>query len=108
MEPTPQEEPYVTGDNHEREEYEIYERNSYQDETKDSKLQTGGSEFKSKLLISKMATKEIESEAKTLANRIALLENEEKKVLKKIEETKKKALDIMQIKNRNKDASEHK
>jgi len=29
MEPTPQEEPYVTGDNHEREEYEIYERNSY-------------------------------------------------------------------------------
>jgi len=71
-------------------------------------LQTGGSEFKSKLLISKMATKEIESEAKTLANRIALLENEEKKVLKKIEETKKKALDIMQIKNRNKDASEHK
>jgi uncharacterized membrane protein YgaE (UPF0421/DUF939 family) len=29
MEPTPQEEPYVTGDSHEREEYEIYERNSY-------------------------------------------------------------------------------
>ena len=55
-----------------------------------------------------MATKEIENEAKTLANRIALLENEEKKVLKKIEETKKKALDIMQIKNRNKDAQQNK
>lgn len=86
----------------EQEDYEIYERNSYQEDHEDSRFQTGGSEFKSKLLISKMATKEIENEAKTLANRIALLENEERKVLKKIEETKQKALSIMKIKSRNK------
>ncbi len=37
-----------------------------------------------------------------MANRIALLELEEKKANKKIEETRKKASEIMSLKNRNK------
>lgn len=89
------------------EDYEIYERNSFEEE-QGSRFRGSGSEFKSKLLISKMATKEIENEAKTLANRIALLENEERKVLKKIEETKQKALNIMKIKSRNKEHNQSK
>ena len=59
------------------------------------------SQYKSKLLNSKAAAKDIEREALTLRNRIALLEKEEEKVLQKIEGTKKQAMDILQKKNRN-------
>jgi len=38
-----------------------------------------------------------------LANRIALLKQEEKKAWKKIEETKKKANDIVHVRQRNQD-----
>ena len=61
-----------------------------------------GSQMKSRMLISKIATKEIEREAKNLSNRIAYLDQQEQKVLKKIDETRSKALKIMEIKNRNK------
>lgn len=51
----------------------------------------------------KKARKKIEEDARLLANRIALLENEEKKALKKIQETKKKAEEITTLKQRNKE-----
>lgn len=51
----------------------------------------------------KIARKKIEEDTKLLENRIALLENEEKRALKKIEETKKKANNINSYKERNKE-----
>jgi len=48
-----------------------------------------------------MIRKKAEEDAQLLANRIALLQLEEKKAMKKIEETKKKAKEIIELKNRN-------
>ena len=53
----------------------------------------GGSDHK--LLSSKEARKKAEEDSRLLANRIALLKLEERKAWKKIEETKKKAKQIM-------------
>lgn len=47
--------------------------------------------------------KELERDAQLLANRIALLKQEEMKTWKKIEETKKKTGDILGLKRRNED-----
>ncbi len=66
------------------------------------------SQYKSRLLGTKVAAKEVEKEALTLKNRIALLEKEEQKVLKKIEGAKKQALDIMSKKQRNQKFMEEK
>ncbi len=52
---------------------------------------------------SRLARKQTEDDVKLLANRIALLKMEEQKAWKKIEETKKKAKDIMSVKQRNQD-----
>ena len=49
-----------------------------------------------KLIESKGARKRAEEDAKLLANRIKLLKQEEQKAWKKIEDTKKKAKQIMQ------------
>lgn len=54
-----------------------------------------------KFLDSRKIRKKAEEDAQLLANRIALLELEEKKALKKIEETRKKAKEILQNKIRN-------
>ena len=54
-----------------------------------------------KFLDSRKIRKKAEEDAQLLANRIALLELEEKKALKKIEETRKKAKEILQNKLRN-------
>ena len=51
----------------------------------------GDSTFQLKLIESKNMRKKAEEEARLLANRIALLQVEEKKAMKKIEETKNKA-----------------
>jgi len=48
-----------------------------------------------KYINSKLAKKRAEEDSKLLANRIKLLKMEEQKAWKKIEETKKKARDIM-------------
>lgn len=45
--------------------------------------------------------KRAEDDVKLLANRLALLKLEEKKAWKKIEETKKKATEIMIVRQRN-------
>lgn len=50
---------------------------------------------------SKVARKKAEEDAQLLANRIALLQAEERKAMKKIDETKKKAKEIMDLKIRN-------
>jgi hypothetical protein len=57
--------------------------------------------YQAKLLESKMLRKKAEEDAQLLANRIALLQQEERRALKKIEETKKKAMEIMDLKQRN-------
>ena len=67
-----------------------------------------GSQFKSRLLNSKTQAKETELEALALRNRIAILEKEEQKVLKKIEGAKKQALEILSKKNRNSKLNEEK
>lgn len=48
-----------------------------------------------RLVGSRVARKKAEDDVKLLANRITLLKLEEKKAWKKIEETKKKAREIM-------------
>ena len=48
-----------------------------------------------KLIAAKIARKRAEEDFKLLANRISLLKAEEQKAWKKIEETKKKAKDIL-------------
>lgn len=55
------------------------------------------------LLALKRARKQIEADAQLLANRIALLKQEELKSWKKIEETKKKAREIYLLKKKNED-----
>ena len=52
----------------------------------------------------KQSRKKIEEDTKLLENRIALLEIEERKSKKKIEETRKKAEEIKLQKQRNKEA----
>lgn len=49
-----------------------------------------------------------QDDVKLLANRIALLKLEEKKAWKKIEETKKKAIEIMKVRQRNKEHRQEK
>jgi len=49
----------------------------------------------------KKRRKEIERDAQLLANRIALLKQEEMKTWKKIEDTRKRTNEIVQLKNRN-------
>lgn len=61
-----------------------------------------------KLLEVKLARKKVEEDAQLLANRIALLEVEDKKAQKKIEETRKKAQEIMDLKARNKENEKQK
>ena len=63
---------------------------------------------KQKLLEAKLARKKVEEDAQLLANRIALLEVEDKKAQKKIEETRKKAQEILDLKNRNKENEKQK
>lgn len=60
-----------------------------------------GNSISEKLLGSKLARKQAEEDVKLLANRIALLKSEEEKAMKKINETKKKATDIMSMRKRN-------
>jgi len=67
----------------------------------DMEMQASDSTIRAQLLESKMIRKKAEEDAQLLANRIALLQLEEKKAMKKIEETKKKAQEIMDLKNRN-------
>lgn len=58
----------------------------------------------SNALAEQRATKKrAQDDVKLLANRIALLKLEEKKAWKKIEETKRKAVDIMKVRQRNKE-----
>jgi hypothetical protein len=53
------------------------------------------------LVQTRLNKKKAADDAKLLANRIALLKMEEKKAWKKIEETKKKAEQVMKVRERN-------
>ena len=55
-----------------------------------------------------MNKKKAADDAKLLANRIALLKMEEKKAWKKIQETKRKAEQVMQVRQRNEEDRERK
>lgn len=54
-------------------------------------------------MATRLNKKKAADDAKLLANRIALLKLEEKKAWKKIEETKRKAEQVMKIRQRNDD-----
>jgi hypothetical protein len=56
---------------------------------------------KSKTLIDNSPFKSIERDAQLLANRIALLKQEEMRTWKKIEETKKRATEVLTLKQKN-------
>jgi len=56
----------------------------------------------------RVSRKRAAEDVKLLANRIALLKAEEKKAWKKIEETKKKANDIMAVRQRNNETNKAK
>ena len=55
----------------------------------------------SKLTGSRLARKKAEEDVKLLANRIALLKAEENKAWKKIEETKRRATEVIRLKQKN-------
>jgi len=56
----------------------------------------------------RVSRKRAQEDVKLLANRIALLKQEEQKAWKKIEETKKKANDIINVRQRNADTNNYK
>jgi hypothetical protein len=58
---------------------------------------TTGSQLQSNLTATKESRKRSELDAQLLANRIALLKQEEEKAWKKIEETRKRAAEIMEL-----------
>lgn len=60
-----------------------------------------GSPSERSLVTIKKARKQIEADAQLLANRIALLKQEELKAWKKIEETKKKSQEVLMLKTKN-------
>jgi len=59
------------------------------------------SSYETRLVEAKLLRKKAEEDAQLLANRIALLQAEERKAMKKIDETKTKAKEIRDIKVRN-------
>ena len=81
-------------DEHSKEEESESESNKSEDEEADESV---------KLLEFKKARKKAQEDAQALKNRIMLLEQENSKMLKKIKGTKKKAIEIMRIKNRKKE-----
>lgn len=90
--------------------YSSAERRSHDEDIRESRQDRStsreehrSSHFTSRMLLTKNAAKETETDALIIRNRIALLEKEEQKLLKHIDETKKRALDIISKKNRNKE-----
>jgi len=63
---------------------------------------------RSTLTAAKETRKRAELDAQLLANRIALLKQEEEKALKKIEDTKKRANEIMHLRDANENKFQHK
>lgn len=61
-----------------------------------SQLRTAGEKGKNRLLQAKLARKQAEADAQLLANRIALLQQEEAKAWKKIQQTKQRATEILE------------
>ncbi len=61
----------------------------------------GAEEVTGALRETRVNKKKAADDAKLLANRIALLKMEEKKAWKKIQETKRKAEQVMQVRQRN-------
>ncbi len=97
-----QEEPQHIDLNDQQQQEEFYEEGGEDVSPSSARLQYDECATK-KLVGSRLARKQTEDDVKLLANRIALLKMEEQKAWKKIEETKKKAKDIMSVKQRNQD-----
>merc|ERR1712136_219851 len=66
------------------------------------------SQMQANLTGAKEARKRAEKDAQLLANRIALLKQEEEKALKKIDETHKRAAEVTQLRSRNEQKHEAK
>lgn len=90
----------IDGSPEEGEHQEYYDGQAMEGEDQEYQEDEDGCATK-KLAVSRIARKQAEDDVKLLANRIALLKMEEQKAWKKIEETKKKAKDIMHTKQRN-------
>lgn len=73
------------------------------DQQQDDGQHYGGGQLSGALSDQRVSRKRAQEDVKLLANRIALLKQEEQKAWKKIEETKKKATDIIQVRQRNAD-----
>eukprot|EP00349_Pseudokeronopsis_sp_Brazil_P000197 CAMPEP_0202959850 /NCGR_PEP_ID=MMETSP1396-20130829/4032_1 /ASSEMBLY_ACC=CAM_ASM_000872 /TAXON_ID= /ORGANISM="Pseudokeronopsis sp., Strain Brazil" /LENGTH=101 /DNA_ID=CAMNT_0049678673 /DNA_START=35 /DNA_END=340 /DNA_ORIENTATION=- len=87
-----------------KENEQYYEDGHYDDEYQQnmgSQFEGNGEEGTYRLADQRQQRKKAEDDVKLLANRIQLLKMEEKKAWKKIEETKKKAREIMQVRQRN-------
>eukprot|EP00353_Schmidingerella_taraikaensis_P004691 CAMPEP_0185574012 /NCGR_PEP_ID=MMETSP0434-20130131/5568_1 /TAXON_ID=626734 ORGANISM="Favella taraikaensis, Strain Fe Narragansett Bay" /NCGR_SAMPLE_ID=MMETSP0434 /ASSEMBLY_ACC=CAM_ASM_000379 /LENGTH=132 /DNA_ID=CAMNT_0028190431 /DNA_START=822 /DNA_END=1220 /DNA_ORIENTATION=+ len=69
---------------------------------------TGQVQVSNALAEQRASKKRAQDDVKLLANRIALLKLEEKKAWKKIEETKKKAIEIMKVRQRNAETRDEK
>ena len=79
-----------------QDEEEGYDDGQYQQYGVDGEEEVTGA-----LVATRLNKKKAADDAKLLANRIALLKLEEKKAWKKIEETKRKAEQVMKIRQRN-------
>lgn len=66
-------------------------------------MDQNGNPISGALADQRVSRKRAQEDVKLLANRIALLKQEEQKAWKKIEETKKKANDIINVRHRNAD-----
>jgi len=73
----------------------------FTDKSIGGKLNDAASEGKSRLLKAKLARKQAEADAQLLANRIALLQQEEAKAWKKIQQTKIRATEILSLREEN-------
>ena len=77
-------------------------------EYRDSEQFSSPGDERERFVEAKGLRKQADEDAKILANRIALLKSEEQKAWKKIEETRKRAREIMEVRQRNMEAAQKK
>lgn len=95
---------YDQNDMHEQQHLDNGDGQEYGEEMHDGQ----GMQISNALAGQRASKKRAQDDVKLLANRIALLKLEEKKAWKKIEDTKKKAIDIMKVRQRNLEARNEK
>ena len=97
QEASPGEHEHEDQEQHANNQFEDIDLNVYEDDDEET--------LHHKLQAAKVARKRAEEDAKLLANRIQLLKQEEGKAWKKIEETKKRATEIVSLRQRNQEVA---